>query len=164
MCCCLTLDSRVFSSLLSVLSDFLKLRMVFQNPSPEQIKALLMRIQRIAVVGLSPQPNRPSYRVALALQGYGYRIIPVRPLVTQVLGEPAYASLSEVPDTIDLVDAFRAAEHLDALVDECIRLNIPALWIQEGIVNEAAAARARAAGLFVVMDRCLYKDYVALLS
>lgn len=164
MCCCLTLDPCVFSSLLSVLSDFPKLRMVFQNPSPEQIKALLMRIQRIAVVGLSPQPNRPSYRVALALQGYGYRIIPVRPLVTQVLGEPAYASLSEVPDTIDLVDAFRAAEHLDALVDECIRLNIPALWIQEGIVNEAAAARARAAGLFVVMDRCLYKDYVALLS
>ena len=138
--------------------------MPFQNPTPEQIKALLTRVQRIAVVGLSPKPNRPSYHVARAMQGFGYQIIPVRPQVTQVLGEPAYASLSAVPEPIDLVDAFRAAEHLDALVDECIRLNIPALWIQEGIVNEAAAARARAAGLFVVMDRCLYKDYVALMS
>lgn len=138
--------------------------MPFQNPTPEQIKALLTRVQRIAVVGLSPKPNRPSYHVARAMQGFGYQIIPVRPQVTQVLGEPAYASLSAVPEPIDLVDAFRAAEHLDDLVDECIRLQLPALWIQEGIVNNSAAERARAAGLFVVMDRCLYKDYVALMS
>lgn len=138
--------------------------MPFQNPSPEQVKALLSRVHTIAVVGLSPKPNRPSYQVARAMQGYGFRIIPVRPLLTQALGEPAYASLAEVPGPIDLVDVFRAAEHLDDLVDECIRLNLPALWIQEGIVNEPAAERARAAGLFVVMDRCLYKDYVALLS
>lgn len=138
--------------------------MPFQNPSAEEIKALLSRAHTIAVVGLSPKPNRPSYHVARAMQGFGFRIIPVRPMLDQVLGEPAYASLAAVPEPIDLVDAFRAAEHIDALVDECIRLKLPALWIQEGIVNEAAAERARAAGLFVVMDRCLYKDYVALMS
>ena len=135
--------------------------MPFQNPAPEEIKALLHRVQTIAVVGLSLKPNRPSYHVAQAMQGFGYRIIPVRPMLKAALGEPAYASLDEVPERIDLVDAFRAAEHIDALVDECIRLKIPALWIQEGIVNEPAAERARAAGLVVVMDRCIYKDYVA---
>lgn len=138
--------------------------MSFQNPSPEQIQALLSRVHNIAVVGLSPKPNRPSYQVARAMQGYGFRIIPVRPMLAEALGEPAYACLAEVPGSIDLVDVFRSAEHLDDLVDECIRLNLPALWIQEGIVNEPAAERARAAGLFVVMDRCLYKDYVALMS
>lgn len=138
--------------------------MPFQNPSPEEIKALLSRVHTIAVVGLSPKPNRPSYHVSQAMQDFGYRIVPVRPLVAQVLGEPAYASLAEVPEPIDLVDAFRAAEYLDDLVDECIRLKIPALWIQEGIVNQPAAERARAAGLWVVMDRCIYKDYVALMQ
>lgn len=138
--------------------------MPFQNPTAEEIKVLLSRAHTIAVVGLSPKPNRPSYHVAKAMQGFGFRIIPVRPLVKEVLGEAAYASLAEVPEPIDLVDAFRAAEHIDALVDECIRLKLPALWIQEGIVNEPAAERARAAGIWVVMDRCLYKDYVALMS
>lgn len=135
----------------------------FRNPSPEEIKALLGRVKTIAVIGLSPKSSRPSHIVAKAMQGFGYRIIPVRPMVERVLGEPAYASLAAVPERIDLVDAFRAAEHLDALVDECIHLKMPALWIQEGIVNQAAAERAQAAGLFVVMDRCLYKDYVSLM-
>lgn len=138
--------------------------MPFQNPAPDEIKALLSRVKNIAVAGLSPKPNRPSFVVARSLQGFGYRIIPVRPALNEVLGEKAYPSLAEVPDRIDLVDAFRAAEHLDALVDECIRLKLPALWIQEGIVNPAAAERARAAGLFVVMDRCIYKDYVSLMA
>lgn len=138
--------------------------MPFQNPAPDEIKALLSRVKNIAVVGLSPKPNRPSFVVARALQGFGYRTIPVRPALNEVLGEKAYPSLAEVPDRIDLVDAFRAAEHLDELVDECIRLKLPALWIQEGIVNPAAAERARAAGLFVVMDRCIYKDYVSLMA
>lgn len=138
--------------------------MPFQNPAPDEIKALLSRVKNIAVVGLSPKPNRPSFVVARSLQGFGYRIIPVRPALNEVLGEKAYPSLAEVPDRIDLVDAFRAAEHLDELVDECIRLKLPALWIQEGIVNQAAAERARAAGLFVVMDRCIYKDYVSLMA
>ncbi len=138
--------------------------MPFQNPTPEEIKTLLSHVQTIAVVGLSPKPNRPSYTVSKALQTFGYRIIPVRPLVAEVLGAPAFGTLAAVPERIDLVDAFRAAEHIDDLVDECIRLKIPALWIQEGIVNEAAAERARTAGLFVVMDRCIYKDYVALMQ
>ncbi len=138
--------------------------MLFQNPAPNEIKALFSRVKHIAVVGLSPKPNRPSYTVARALQGFGYHIVPVRPAVQEVLGEQAYPSLSDVPGAIDLVDAFRAAEHLDALVDECIRLRLPALWIQEGIVNEAAAERARAAGMFVVMDRCIYKEYVSLMA
>ena len=138
--------------------------MAFHNPLPDEIKALLARVKTIAVVGLSPKPTRPSFIVARAMQGFGYRIIPVRPAVNQVLGEQAYPSLGDVPDPIDLVDAFRAAEHLDGLVDECIRLKLPALWIQEGIVNLAAAERARAAGLFVVMDRCIYKDYVSLMA
>lgn len=137
--------------------------MPFQNPSTEEIKKFLARVHTIAVVGLSPKPNRASYQVAQAMQGFGYQIIPVRPTMAQILGEPAYASLTEAPKPIDLVDVFRAAEHLDALVDECIRLKLPALWIQEGIVNQPAAERARAAGLWVVMDRCLYKDYVAYL-
>lgn len=137
--------------------------MAFTNPSGEEIRALLKRVKTIAVVGLSPKPNRPSYVVAKAMQGFGYRIIPVRPAVAEVLGEKAYAALADVARPIDLVDAFRAAEHIDELVDECIRLKIPALWIQEGIINESAAQRARDAGMFVVMDRCIYKDYVSLM-
>lgn len=137
--------------------------MAFQNPSSEQIKALLTRVYSIAVVGLSPKLNRPSYQVARAMQGFGYRIIPVRPGLVEVLGELAYASLTKVPEPIELVNVFRAAVHLDSLVDECIRLKLPAMWVQEGILHEPAAERARAAGLFVVMDRCLYKDYVALM-
>lgn len=138
--------------------------MPFQNPAQDEIKALLIRVKNIAVVGLSPKPNRPSFVVARAMQGFGYHIIPVRPAVNEVLGEKAYPDLATVPDRIDLVDAFRATEHLDELVDECIRLKLPALWIQEGIVNLAAAERARVAGLFVVMDRCIYKDYVSLMA
>jgi predicted CoA-binding protein len=136
--------------------------MSFANPPIDEIRALLRRVRTIAVVGLSPKPERPSHAVARALQGFGYRIVPVRPASTEVLGEKAYAQLRDVPPPIDLVDVFRAAEHLDALVDDCLALGIPAIWIQEGIVNEAAAQRARDAGMTVVMDRCIYKDYVAL--
>lgn len=136
--------------------------MSFANPPIDEIRALLGRVKTIAVVGLSPKPERPSHGVAKALQGFDYRIIPVRPASTEVLGEKAYAQLRDVPPPIDLVDVFRAAEHLDALVDDCLALGIPAIWIQEGIVNEAAAQRARDAGMTVVMDRCIYKDYVAL--
>lgn len=135
---------------------------MFTNPSSEDIRALLKRVKTIAVVGLSPKPDRPSYGVARAMQGFGYRIVPVRPATAEVLGEKAHAKLADVPAPIDLVDAFRAAEHLDALVDECIALKLPALWIQEGIVNESAAQRAREAGIMVVMDRCIYKDYLSL--
>lgn len=137
---------------------------MFENPAPDETRALLKKVRTIAVVGLSPQPARPSYFVSRAMQGFGYRIIPVRPAVSEVLGEKAYATLADVPEPIDLVDVFRAAEHVDAIVDECLRLNIPAIWIQEGIVNEAAAEKARDAGMSVVMDRCIYKDYVELFA
>jgi len=135
---------------------------MFENPSDEARRTLLQRVKTIAVVGLSPKPGRPSYFVAKAMQDFGYEIIPVRPAVAEVLGKKAYASLADVPGSIDLVDVFRAAEYIDALVDECIMLKVPAIWIQEGIVNEAAAMRARDAGMTVVMDRCIYKDHVSL--
>ncbi len=135
---------------------------MFQNPSPDEIRALLKRIRTIAVLGLSNNPERPSYRVAKAMQGYGYRIVPVRPGQKEVLGEKAYATLAELPDVPDLVDVFRAPEHVPGIVDECIAKGCKAIWLQEGVVDEAAAERARAAGLTVVMDRCVWKEYHAL--
>ena len=134
----------------------------FRNPSDAEIGALLERARVIAVVGLSPKPDRPSHGVARALQRFGYRVIPVRPAVASVLGEKAYPDLRAVPEKIDLVDVFRAPEHVDAIVDECIALAVPALWLQDGVVNEPAAARAQAAGILVVMDRCVYREYLRL--
>jgi len=136
----------------------------FANPGDDALHALLKTVKTIAVVGLSPQPARPSFRVAQAMQRYGYRIVPVRPLVDAVLGEKAYASLADIPFPIDLVDVFRAAEHVPAIVEQCLALHLPAIWIQEGIVAEAAAQQAQAGGMTVVMDRCLLKDYVRLMT
>jgi len=137
---------------------------MFRNPSPDQILALLREVKTIAVLGLSDNPARPSYRVAQALQGFGYRIIPVRPAQTEVLGEKAYAKLADLPATPDLVDVFRAPEHVPGIVDECIAKGVGRLWLQEGVVNEAAAEKARAAGMTVVMDRCIYKEHAALMK
>jgi predicted CoA-binding protein len=148
----------------------------FANPGDDALRALLKTVKTIAVVGLSPQPARPSYRVAQAMQRYGYRIVPVRPLVDEVLGEKAYASLADIPFQIDLVDVFRAAEHVPAIVEQCLALHSmhrpfsaaqhspAAIWIQEGIVHEAAAREAQAGGMTVVMDRCILKDYVRLMT
>lgn len=136
--------------------------MAFANPSTAEIRALLERVRSIAVVGLSPKTDRPSFKVAAAMQRFGYRIIPVRPKLSEVLGEKAYADLASVPGVIDLVDVFRAPEHVDEVIDACIARKVPAVWLQDGVVNEAAAERARAAGLFVVMDRCVFRDYVQL--
>ena len=138
--------------------------MNFKNPSPEEILALLKRVKTIAVVGLSPKPGRPSYAVSEAMQRFGYRIVPVRPAVAEVLGEKAYATLADIPFPIDLVNVFRAAEHIPGVVDECLAIKAPAIWIQEDIVHDEAAESARAAGLTVVMDRCIYKDYMALMG
>ena len=138
--------------------------MIFANPDDDALRALLNNVKTIAVVGLSPQPARPSYRVAQAMQRYGYRIVPVRPLVDAVLGEKAYASLTDIPFAVDLVDVFRAPEHVPAIVDQCLALHLPAIWIQEGIVVDAAAQRAQAGGMTVVMDRCILKDYVRLMT
>ena len=103
-----------------------------------------------------------SHRVARGMQGFGYRVVPVRPAVSEVLGEKAYPNLSAVPVPVDLVDVFRAPEHVDPIVDECIRLGVKRLWLQDGVVNESAAQRAVAAGITVVMDRCIWRDCMAL--
>ena len=138
--------------------------MSFSNPDDAALRALFKRVKTIAVVGLSPQAARPSYRVAQAMQRYGYRIVPVRPLVDDVLGEKAYPSLADIPFAVDLVDVFRAAEHVPAIVEQCLALHLPSIWIQEGIVHEAAAQLAQANGMTVVMDRCLIKEYIRLLT
>ena len=135
---------------------------MFANPSPDQIRSLLQEVKTIAVVGLSPRPDRPSYRVSRAMQGFGYRIVPVRPAVSEVLGEKAYATLSDIPEKVDMVDVFRAGDQIDPVVDECIALGVKRLWLQDGVINEAAAARAQAAGITVVMDRCVWRDYMDL--
>ncbi|MCK6387121.1 MAG: CoA-binding protein [Zoogloea sp.] len=130
------------------------------NPTPDQLRSLLREVKIIAVVGLSPRTERPSYRVSRAMQGFGYRIVPVRPAVTEVLGEKAYARLSDIPFPVDLVDVFRNADEVGPIVDECIALGVKRLWLQDGVVNEEAAERARAAGITVVMDRCVWRDYL----
>src|SRR5204862_2842368 len=106
---------------------------MFSNPSDEELKKLLETARTIAVVGLSPRPERPSHRIARRLQDWGYRIIPVRPALDSVLGEKAYPRLRDVPVPIELVNVFRAASLVDAVVNECIELRLPALWIQLGI-------------------------------
>lgn len=133
--------------------------MIFTNPSPEQICQMLRSVHTIAVMGLSPNPERPSFRVARAMQGYGFRIVPVRPLVGEVLGEQAYPDLESLPFKVDMVDVFRAPEHVPAIVDSCIALGIPRLWLQEGVIHEEAAQRAQTAGITVVMNRCIWRDY-----
>jgi len=137
---------------------------MFTSLSPDEIRALLHKVKTIAVLGLSDNPERPSYRVAHALQGFGYRIIPVRPGQHEVLGEIAYATLADVPGLPDLVDVFRAPEHVPGIVEECIAKGVKRLWLQECVVNEEAAEKARAAGMTVVMDRCIWKEYVALMK
>ena len=137
---------------------------MFVNPDIGEICAMLREVKTIAVVGLSPLPMRPSYRIARAMQGAGYRIIPVRPLVPKVLGERAYGHLSDIAEPVDLVNVFRAAKFIDTIVDDCLRLGIRRLWIQEGIVNEAAAERACDNGIKVIMDRCIWRDYNGLCS
>jgi hypothetical protein len=134
----------------------------FQNPDSEQLRALLGEIKTIAVVGLSPRPNRPSHQVAKAMQGFGYRIIPVRPAVDSVLGERAYPDLYALPEPVDLVNVFRNPREIAPIVDACIALKLPRLWLQDGVINEAEALRAQAAGIEVVMDRCIYRDYCQL--
>ena len=135
---------------------------MFTNPDTTAIRQLLQSTHTIAVVGLSANQTRPSFRVAHGLQSLGYRIIPVRPLVSDVLGETAYPELESLPEIPDIVDVFRAAEHVPAIVDSCIKLGIKNLWLQEGVIHEAAAQRAVEAGIVVVMDRCLWRDAIQL--
>lgn len=118
-------------------------------------------MKTIAVVGLSDKPLRPSHGVSLYMQQQGYRIIPVNPHIQSVLGEKAYASLKDVPEKIDLVDIFRRSEFVPAVIDEAIALTIPAVWMQEDVIHEQAAGKARQAGIFVVMNRCILKEHRA---
>jgi uncharacterized protein len=125
------------------------------NPSDEELRALLERTETIAMVGASSSPERPSHGVMQRLLAAGYRVIPVNPNEREVLGQRAYASLAEVPTRVDLVDVFRRAEFTEQIAADAIAISAHALWLQLGVVNEAAAARARAAGLVVVMDLCI---------
>ncbi len=134
-----------------------------QLSSDHQIKDLLRSAHTIAVVGLSSSRLRASYGVAQYMQSAGYRIIPVNPNEQQVLGEKAYPRLEDVPEKIDLVDVFRRSEFVPEIVDAAIRIGARAIWMQEGVADEAAAQRARAAGLFVVMDTCILKEHRRLL-
>lgn len=138
---------------------------MFDNPAKAEIEALLLRIRTIAVLGLSESEDKPSHHVAARLQKSGYRIVPVNPSAGEILGERAWPDLESAlrgAGPVDLVDVFRRPEHVAAIVDDCIRLGVPALWLQEGVVDEAAAGKARAAGIFTVMDRCIYKTRAAM--
>lgn len=127
----------------------------------DPIGDLLNKARTIAVVGLSNKPLRPSHGVALYMQQQGYRIIPVNPNLQSVLGEQAYPALKDVPQNIDVVDIFRRPEFVPEIVDQAIALKLPAVWLQEDVIHEEAAAKARQAGIFVVMDRCILKEHRA---
>ena len=138
--------------------------MSFTNPPSDQIAGLLRSARTIAVVGLSADPGRPSHEVATALRGFGYRIVPVNPTIAEWEGLPAAPDLDHLPEVlapgerVDIVDVFRQPQHVPAIVDDCIRLKLPALWLQLGVIDAIAAQRAQAAGLIVVMDRCIKVD------
>ena len=127
----------------------------------DPIHQVLQQAKTIAVVGLSDNPLRPSHGVAAYLQSQGYRIIPVNPQIREALGEKAYASLVDVPEKIDIVDIFRRPEFVEEVVDQAIQLKIPAVWMQEEVIHEKAAEKARKAGIFVAMDRCMLLEHRA---
>lgn len=126
---------------------------------PDTITEILKQSRTIAIVGLSSRPERPSFRVAKYLQSAGYEILPVNPKETEVLGVKSYATLEGAQESIDLVQIFRQSSFVPEVVDAAIRIGAKAIWMQEGVVNEAAAAKARDAGLAVVMDRCMLKEH-----
>lgn len=133
--------------------------------SDDQIKQILENAKTIAVVGLASSPLRPSYGVSAYMQHQGYRIIPVNPSIADSLGEKSYASLRDIPNgiKIDIVDVFRRPDAVPEIVDEVIELKLPVLWLQETVVHQEAAEKARKAGVFVVMDRCILKEHRRLL-
>jgi uncharacterized protein len=138
---------------------------MFDNPQKPEIAALLRRAKTIAVLGLSDTPGKPSHHVAEELQKFGYRIVPVNPTAKEILGERAWPDLESAmrnAGPIDVVDVFRKPDAVPGIVDDAIRLGVKALWLQEGVVHEAAAQKARDAGIFTVMDRCMFKERRAL--
>ncbi len=133
--------------------------MASQPAQPDPIRELLERANTIAVVGLSDSPLRPSHGVSAYMQTQGYKIIPVNPNIRESLGEKSWRSLAEVPEKIDIVNIFRRPQFVEEIVDQAIKLKIPAVWMQEEVINERAAEKARKAGIFVVMDRCILKEH-----
>lgn len=133
--------------------------MAFANPSDDEIRDLLAEPRSIAVVGCSPDPGRPSHDVARLLLERGHRVLPVNPAHGEILGLPCHPDLRAVPGPVDVVDVFRRPEHVAAIAAEAIAIGARALWLQLGVVDEAAALRAQAAGLLVVMDRCPAIEY-----
>jgi predicted CoA-binding protein len=133
--------------------------MPLHNASPDEVRRLLTAAHTIAVVGLSDKPDRDSYHVAAYLQEHGYRIVPVNPTVASVLGERSYPRLEDVPEKIDIVDIFRRPDAVPPIVESAIAVGTGAVWMQLGIVHNAAADRARAAGLTVVMNKCLLIEH-----
>ena len=132
---------------------------ILEINSQETIEKIIGECRTIAVVGLSSDPNRPSHGVASYMRRQGYKVIPVNPNETEVFGERAYASLAEAPEKIDLVDIFRRPEEAGKAVDEAIAIGAKGVWLQEGVIDYAAAQRAVDAGLLVVMDRCWLKEH-----
>lgn len=130
-----------------------------QNASSDEIQQILTRSKTIAMVGLSNHADRDSYRVAGYLQQHGYTIIPVNPNASEILGEKAWPSLRDVPGSVDIVDIFRKSEAVPAMVEDAIAIGARVIWMQSGIVHNAAADTARAAGLKVVMSRCLMVEH-----
>ncbi|HQR41145.1 MAG TPA: CoA-binding protein [Gemmatales bacterium] len=128
------------------------------------MKQLLQSTRTIAVVGLSDKPDRPSHHVSAYMQAHGYRIIPVNPAITTVLGQRSYPTLLDIPEPVDMVDVFRQSDAVPAIVQDAIAIGAKSLWLQEGVVHEAAAAQAAEAGLAVVMDRCMLKEHARLLG
>ena len=125
------------------------------NPSDQELKTLLTDATTIAIVGASSNPDKASHGIMQKLQKAGYKVVPVNPRETEILGERSYPSLLDVPEPIDIVDVFRRAEDTPAIADEAVTKGAKALWLQTGISNEDAAARAKAGGLTVVMDQCI---------
>jgi predicted CoA-binding protein len=130
-------------------------------PQSDPIRDLLKGAKTIAVVGLSDSPLRPSHGVSAYMQTQGYHIIPVNPKINSALGERAYASLLDIPEKIDIVNIFRRPEYVEEIVDQAIQLKVSTIWMQEEIVNEGAAQKARQAGIFVIMDHCILKEHKA---
>lgn len=128
----------------------------------KQLTQILQDVKTIAIIGLSPKPNRPSHSVAKRLQSFCYTIVPVRPAINELLGEKAYNSLEDIPFKVDLVNVFRASKYVDEIVAKCIELEINKIWLQEGVVDYGAEKKALDAGISIIMDRCIYKEILRL--
>ena len=135
-----------------------------ENATSEEIAQILKSAKVIAVIGASLKPERPSHWISVYLKEHGFKVIPVNPGLKEVLGDACYKSLSEIPEAVDIVDIFREPAAVPAIVEEAIAKKAKVIWMQEGIVHNEAAEKARAAGLKVVMNKCIYKEHAAIVS